>query len=281
MCASPKNGSAWCSQRHWNAIGPSMIWLDERVGAAVALGREGGQQLRVAVVAGGRVVQRAQEPLRRLARARACRGPSRTRRRSPPIVARYRAQSAGAICRAASSNQQVRASGAAWLAAAVASSITLSSSSLTRARVSSGVPFASVITPTRGRPELERTLAKPAAQELADWEAVVVDDGDGEGVELPRGVRRRADRARARPRAGAGRRAQRRRSTCARGDLVCWLDDDDWWEDPAHLSLLRAGPRAGPIASASAAAGSFATTAPARCSTSTRPPGRCARTTPS
>ena len=26
----------------------------------------------------------------------------------------------------------------------------------------------------------------------------------------------------------------------ARGELVCWLDDDDWWDDPGHLSLLRA-----------------------------------------
>lgn len=25
----------------------------------------------------------------------------------------------------------------------------------------------------------------------------------------------------------------------AAGALVCWLDDDDWWEDPHHLSALR------------------------------------------
>jgi glycosyltransferase involved in cell wall biosynthesis len=28
--------------------------------------------------------------------------------------------------------------------------------------------------------------------------------------------------------------------TLARGELICWLDDDDWWEDPAHLAALRA-----------------------------------------
>ena len=49
------------------------------VGAAVALGREGGQQLRVAVVAVGRVEQRPDEPARGLGRARASSGPSRTR----------------------------------------------------------------------------------------------------------------------------------------------------------------------------------------------------------
>src|SRR5581483_11436941 len=38
------------------------------VGAVPALAREGGEQLRVAVVAAGRVVQRPQEPLRGLAR---------------------------------------------------------------------------------------------------------------------------------------------------------------------------------------------------------------------
>ena len=84
MCATPKKGSAWCSQRHWNAIGPSMIWPGERAAAAVALGREGGQQLRR---------RRRSRRSRRRARAGtapasaafpASRGPSRTRRRSRP-----------------------------------------------------------------------------------------------------------------------------------------------------------------------------------------------------
>ncbi len=43
------------------------------------LGRERRQQLRVAVVAGGRVVERPQEPLRRLAACRACPAPCRAR----------------------------------------------------------------------------------------------------------------------------------------------------------------------------------------------------------
>ena len=108
MCAKPWNGSAWCSHRLWNAIGPSMIWLvDDSV--AVALGRERGQQLRLALVAGGRVEQRAEVPLRRRRACRACRGPSRTRRRSRRRSARKRSQSSGAISRGGRSEPGARA----------------------------------------------------------------------------------------------------------------------------------------------------------------------------
>jgi len=103
-------------------------------------------------------------------------------------------------------------------------------------------PFASVITPTLGRPELERMLASLRAQELEDWEAVVVDDGDGTGVELARGFGDR--RVRAVPSPGTGQVDARNAAIAlARGEVICWLDDDDWWEDPAHLSSLRAALR--------------------------------------
>jgi glycosyltransferase involved in cell wall biosynthesis len=98
-------------------------------------------------------------------------------------------------------------------------------------------PFASVITPTVGRPELERALESLRAQQLEDWEAVVVDDGDGAGIELVR----RLDDARISAMRCAGRGQVDARNTAivgARGELVCWLDDDDWWEDTAHLSVL-------------------------------------------
>jgi glycosyltransferase involved in cell wall biosynthesis len=99
-------------------------------------------------------------------------------------------------------------------------------------------PFASVITPTLGRPELERALESLRAQDLEDWEAVVVDDGDGAGIEL---ARRLGDsRIAAVPNPGAGQVDARNAAiTLARGEVVCWLDDDDWWDDPAHLSALR------------------------------------------
>jgi glycosyltransferase involved in cell wall biosynthesis len=103
-------------------------------------------------------------------------------------------------------------------------------------------PFASVITPTLGRPELERMLASLRAQEFEDWEAVVVDDGDGAGVELARGFGDR--RVRAVPSPGTGQVDARNAAIAlARGEVICWLDDDDWWEDPAHLSSLRAALR--------------------------------------
>jgi len=98
-----------------------------------------------------------------------------------------------------------------------------------------------VITPTLGRPELERALESLLAQDLPDWEAIVVDDGDGTGIEL---ARRLADpRIAAVPSPGTGQVDARNAAICrARGEMVCWLDDDDWWDDPAHLSTLRAAP---------------------------------------
>lgn len=100
-------------------------------------------------------------------------------------------------------------------------------------------PFASVITPTLGRPQLERALASVRAQQLEDWEALVVDDGAGAGIELARGLGDPRITALANP----GRGQVDARNTAlglARGEVICWLDDDDWWEDPAHLATLRA-----------------------------------------
>jgi pterin-4a-carbinolamine dehydratase len=99
--------------------------------------------------------------------------------------------------------------------------------------------LASVIVPTRGRPaKLQRALASLVAQDLPDWDAIVVDDGEGEGLE--------AAAALGDPRivavANAGQGVADARLTAierARGELLCWLDDDDWWDDPGHLSLLR------------------------------------------
>jgi len=99
-----------------------------------------------------------------------------------------------------------------------------------------------VITPTLGRPELGRALDSLLAQEFGDWEAVVVDDGDGTGIELARSLG--DPRISAVPSPGTGQVDARNAAICrARGELVCWLDDDDWWDDPAHLSVLRAAAR--------------------------------------
>jgi len=100
-------------------------------------------------------------------------------------------------------------------------------------------PFASVITPTLGRQDLERALASLRAQEFEDWESLVVDDGDGAGIELARGLGDSRIAAVANP--GRGQVDARNAAVgLARGEMICWLDDDDWWEDTAHLSALRA-----------------------------------------
>jgi 4a-hydroxytetrahydrobiopterin dehydratase len=100
--------------------------------------------------------------------------------------------------------------------------------------------FASVVVPTRNRPErLLRALASLRAQDDAGWEALVVDDGDGSGIA---GAAALGDsRIRTLPSAGSGQVDARTTAIGhARGELLCWLDDDDWWDDPRHLALLRA-----------------------------------------
>jgi glycosyltransferase involved in cell wall biosynthesis len=105
--------------------------------------------------------------------------------------------------------------------------------------------FASVIVPTRGRPEaLRRAIEGVRSQNTDEWELIVADDGEGEGIETAESY----GDPRVRGVANAGRGQADARNTAiahARGELVCWLDDDDWWADPGHLSLLRAGARSG------------------------------------
>ena len=102
--------------------------------------------------------------------------------------------------------------------------------------------LASVIVPTKGRPEkLARALASLVAQDRGDWEAVVVDDGAGEGLDVARAVGDARIEAIHSP--GSGQVDARSAGIArARGRFVCWLDDDDWWSDPAHLSLLAETP---------------------------------------
>jgi pterin-4a-carbinolamine dehydratase len=104
--------------------------------------------------------------------------------------------------------------------------------------------LASVVIPTHRRPvTLTRALESLLAQDLRDWEAIVVDDGAGEGIEAVEALR--DPRVTAVANSGSGQ--VDARSTAlerARGELVCWLDDDDWWDDPGHLSKLAAAARA-------------------------------------
>jgi len=100
-----------------------------------------------------------------------------------------------------------------------------------------------VVVPTKGRPErLARALASLVAQDRDDWHAVVVDDGAGEGLDVVRSLGDGRIEALRSP--GSGQVDARNAGIArARGRFVCWLDDDDWWVDPRHLSLLAEVPQ--------------------------------------
>ncbi len=106
-------------------------------------------------------------------------------------------------------------------------------------------PLVSVLVPTHDRPaELARAIASVRAQDEPAWELLVVDDGNGSGIEL---VARLGDpRVVAFPNAGRDQVDARNTAIVrARGRLLAWLDDDDWWDDPAHLSLVTAAAAVG------------------------------------
>jgi glycosyltransferase involved in cell wall biosynthesis len=99
-----------------------------------------------------------------------------------------------------------------------------------------GVPRFSVIIPTCNRPHyLAEALASVLAQEEESLEVIVVNDGDP----LPpfAGDRRIRHLENARRGAIAARNFG---LAAARGDVIAWLDDDDLWKDPRHLSLAAA-----------------------------------------
>jgi len=93
----------------------------------------------------------------------------------------------------------------------------------------------SVIIPTYKRPEfLERALKSVQAQTVQSWEAIVVDDGDGQGIELAFSLR--DARIRAYPNWGSHQTDARNTALLrAECDYIALLDDDDWWEDPHNL----------------------------------------------
>jgi glycosyltransferase involved in cell wall biosynthesis len=104
----------------------------------------------------------------------------------------------------------------------------------------------SAIVPTYRRPHgLRHALASLRAQRHPHWEAIVVDDGEGEGVAA---VRDWGDpRVLAFRNPGRGQVDARNWAIeAARGDVVLWLDDDDWLEDADHLGLVVAALADGP-----------------------------------
>jgi glycosyltransferase involved in cell wall biosynthesis len=103
------------------------------------------------------------------------------------------------------------------------------------------VPSVSVIVPTRDRPLLlARALASIRAQTLGEVEVVVVDDGDGRSAAALRAEGRPGIRAVST--GGAGQVAARRQGVAiAQGEILAFLDDDDWWEEEDHLARLVTG----------------------------------------
>jgi glycosyltransferase involved in cell wall biosynthesis len=97
----------------------------------------------------------------------------------------------------------------------------------------------SIVMPTHNRPErLERALRYLQAQRDPDWEALVVDDGDERGHDLALSLKDKRIRAFM----NAGKQQVDARNTAivqATGNIIAWLDDDDWWEHPDHVAMLK------------------------------------------
>lgn len=96
----------------------------------------------------------------------------------------------------------------------------------------------SIITPTYRRPERVKVAIRSLlAQTYPAWEAVIIDDGDGEGLAAAESFG--DPRIRTLPNPDRGQVAARNAGVrAARGEVIALLDDDDWWDDPGHLSLI-------------------------------------------
>jgi glycosyltransferase involved in cell wall biosynthesis len=94
------------------------------------------------------------------------------------------------------------------------------------------VPRFSVIIPTKNRVNYVREAVNSVlAQSLADFELLVVNDGDPFSLDI-------ADhRIKLLDAGGKGAAAARNLALFkAHGEFIAYLDDDDWWTDPNHLT---------------------------------------------
>ena len=100
----------------------------------------------------------------------------------------------------------------------------------------------SIIIPTYNRPDyLTRALASVLAQTHTDWEALVIDDGDGRGVAAAQALGNFLGDSRIKSRKNGGQGQVDARNTAlehASGEVIALLDDDDLWSDAAHLEQI-------------------------------------------
>lgn len=103
------------------------------------------------------------------------------------------------------------------------------------------MPRFSVIIPTCNRPQfLAQAIASVIAQQDADFELLIVNDGDA--------LASQPHDPRIRHLENATRGAVAARNlgvSAARGEAIAFLDDDDRWTDPQHLALAAAALDAG------------------------------------
>jgi glycosyltransferase involved in cell wall biosynthesis len=96
-------------------------------------------------------------------------------------------------------------------------------------------PRVSVVVPTRDRLEkLQRALAGVDGQRFRDFEVIIVDDGSVDATVPWLRAQCPAVRVLAMEKPGGAARARNRGFELARGELIAFLDDDDFWQ-PAYL----------------------------------------------
>lgn len=100
------------------------------------------------------------------------------------------------------------------------------------------MPFFSIVIPLYNKAAyIRKAVASVVAQSFSDWELIVVDDGsDDNGMQV---VETFSDsRIRLLRQSNAGVSAARNNGVAiAKGDYICFLDADDWW-DTHHLESL-------------------------------------------